>query len=307
MNKELLYTESSGIRLISDSFDIVIDPISLKEGSFPDAIVFSSLKTAASCDNIENTPAFAASGTKNLLVRARDKFDTENFYNPEEIISCTSKRKSTIRIKGTPVAELTFFSKNEFPASSHILLKTKTRSILYTTDVSDKSFKMPPHDTLIIYANKKTPAKTIISKVRRAVIKVESFTDLSSVLCFFNEDLKDISVGVDSTLIEKVYEYLKADCTVFSSSVKPLSSFRDEPHIIITADETQYTDRFCMFSSDFQKETSLAEIYEFSKASCASVKLAICPGLGNFKKRGDIFLCTDGSVIDLQDFECCDV
>ncbi len=305
MKKELLYAESSGVRIISDDFDIAIDPVSLKSGSFPDAIIFTSLKAAASCDNIENIPVFASSHTKNLLVRAKDKFESEEIYSPEEIIACTPKRKSTIRTKGTPVAELTFFSKEEFPASSHVLLKTKTRNILYTYDIKDK-INMPPHDTLIICANKKTPVKTIISKVGRAAIKIESFSDLSCVLRFFNEELKDVSACIDSTLMEKAYEYLKADCTVFSNTVKPLSNYRGEPQVIITADETLYSDRFCMFSSDFQKETSLAEVYEFSKSSSAKTKIAICPGLDSIKKRGDITLCGEGSIIDLQDFEYCD-
>ncbi len=305
MKKEILYAESSGVRIISDDFDIAIDPVSLKSGSFPDAIIFTSLKTAASCDNIENIPVFAASNTKKLLVRAKNKLDSEEIYSPEEIIACTPNRKSTIRIKGAPVAELIFFSQKEFPTSSYVLIKTRTRNILYTANI-DKSFNLPPHDTLVICANKKTPVKTIISKVERVAVKIESFSDLSSVLCFFNEDCKDVSVCIDSTLIENAYEYLKADCTVFSNNVKPLSSYKGEPQIIITADETLYSDRFYMFSSDFQKETSLAEVYEFSKTSPAKAKIAICPGLESIKKRGDLTLCGEGSVINLRDFEYCD-
>ncbi len=300
MNKELLYAESSGVRIISDNFDIAIDPVSLKEGSFPDAIIFSSLKAAAAyCGNIESIPVFAASNTKNLLVRAQEKFEGEEISSPEEIIACTPKRKSTIRIKGNPVAELTFYSQKEFPASSHVLIKTQARDILYTGDINDKSFKMPPHNTLIICTNKKTPVKTIISKVGRAVIKIESFADLSSVLCFFNEEFKDISVCIDSTIMEKAYEYLKADCTVFSNTVKPLSSFDEEPQIVVTADETLYTDRFCIYSSDFQASMSLSDIYELSRKSSAKTKIAICSGFDSIRKRGDLTLCSQGSVINL--------
>lgn len=303
MNKELLYAEATGIRIISDDVDIAIDPVSLTQGSFPHAIIFSGLKSAARGKtlhgNKENIPVFTSSHTKKLLIRANSKFDTENFPSAEEIISCTPNRKTTLRKDGNPVAEFTFFSPKEFPANSHVLIKTKTRNILYTADIRDKGFKMPTHDTLIICANKKTPVKEIISKVGNVVIKTENFSDLSDVLCFFNQEFKGVSVGIDSTITNKAYEYLKADCTVFSNTIKPLSSFAHMPPVIITADETLYTDRFCMFSSDFQKELSLADVYEFTKSSCAKTKIAICHGLNSIRKRGDITLCCEGSIIEL--------
>ena len=303
MSKELLYAESSGVRIVSDNFDIAIDPVSMKQGSFPDAIIFSSLKAAA-CYGKAATPMFASSNTRNLLMRASEKFESEELSGAEEIISCTPRKKSTIRVNKVPVAELTFLSHKEFPANSHILLKTKTRTILYTSDIKDR-FKLPPHDTLIICANKKTPMKNILSRMEYSLVKIESFSDLSSVLQFFNEEFKDVTVGIDSSIMEKSYEYLKADCTVFSSSVKPLSSYSLMPQIIITADETQYTDRFCIFSSEFEKDMSLADIYEFSKSSSAKAKIVICPGLETVNKRGDITLCPEECIINLQDFECC--
>lgn len=290
MNTEALYTLSSGIRIVSGDADIIIDEACFQENTPPQAFIFSCLKSLINGYEHLEVPGFTSTNIKQLFASAFDE-------DPGNIISCLPGKKSTIRKNGNPICELTFYSNPDFPANSSVLIKTDTNRILYVTDST--LLKMPSHDTLVISANKKTPLKSIISRVKNVVVKIEDFSGLTDVLRFFNEEFNDTSVGVDSSVTEKAYEYLKADCTVFSSSVKPLNSFKKSPSIIITEDETLYTDRFCIYSSDFNTEMSLSEIYDLAGRSHAKSKIAICPGLASIRKRGSLTLCPPGSIIHL--------
>lgn len=295
MNTNALYTFPSGIKIVSGEGNIVVDEAFLYEDTPPHAFVFSCLKSLLNGYELSlkyNVPAFTSPYTKRLFASA-----FENEQDMDNIITCIPGKKNVLRKNGNPVSELTFYSNPDFPENNSILIKTNINKVLYIT--GRELSKMPSHDTLVISTNKKTPVKSIISRMKNIVIKIEDFSGLSNVLRFFNEEFNHIPVGVDSSVTEKAYEYLKADCTVFSNTVKPLSSFKNPPQIIITENETLYTDRFCILSSEFTMEMSLSDIYHISGMSHAKNKIAICPGLTSIRKRGNLTLCPPGSVISI--------
>ena len=303
--KSAVLIDNYGCRIISGGADIIIDPSDANFGRIPDGVIFSCPQAAgAKCLNqlatYETTPVYTAAVTKKLLNLNFIKYGSLTSDGGvdkriiEEIISCRQKAKNVLRKQGQFKSEIIFLNNSKVPGEYDVFIKTASHSIVYANTPSDKVF--PKHDILIINANKKAPAEQFLRRLPKAVIKAENFSGLYTILDYFNCKDSNIKVGVDETVSTPACEYLKMDCTVFSKNVRPLSSFKKTPSVIISAKPENYKSYTVLPSSLFGCNASLYDIYKLAANSYAKKIIVITNKTHVTHKRGNIFFCQSGAL-----------
>ncbi len=290
MSGIILNTTENGLRLIIDSFEIIIDPTKEFSDS-SDAFLISNIHNLNSSLCKHKLPVFVPENIKELTLHTS--------LEEEFIIGCTLEEKHTLRKHRKKILDFSFIEFKSHSGSSLIILERDNNIIVYATGALPAPELIPPCDTLIINAGKQTPLTSLMNTIPEFTVEISDFSRFLEVISSFNLYAPDDTVGIDHTALEAACLYLKNNYTVFSKAIKPLSQYEKLPPVIITADTSRYPLRPVIPDVLFSPHVSLREIYTVSSAVKANNVIAYCPDYVGERKRGKLTITGNDTIFQI--------